>query len=220
MSKSYILDRAHMWADSVSHVSSTLFNWIGFVDGTVIQVSRPTDNYVQKTVYNRQKRAHALKFQVITSPDGMLLHAYGPIPGRRFDITLWRRSGIYSQLDKVIHDGERRFSIYGDAAYSSSLWMGTPFQGANITAARKAANRDKSCSRVSVECYFMELKRLWLRIAWKTLLRIGLVPAGQIYMAAILLTNIRNKFYPNSIAQHFSVQTPSLSEYLCHKNEI
>ena len=61
ISKSYILDRAHMWADSVSRVSSTLVDCIGFVDGTVIQIARPTDNCMQKSCLQRAQKSPCVK---------------------------------------------------------------------------------------------------------------------------------------------------------------
>ena len=40
----------------------------------VLKIVRPTDNGLQNFVYNGHKRAHFLKFQAVTTPDGISLH--------------------------------------------------------------------------------------------------------------------------------------------------
>jgi nuclease HARBI1 len=47
-----------------------------FVDGTVRSICRPGSQ--QKHVCNGHKRVHALKFQSLVSPDGIIVHLGGP----------------------------------------------------------------------------------------------------------------------------------------------
>eukprot|EP00171_Calliarthron_tuberculosum_P003477 IDg3477t1 len=47
---------------------------VGFIDGTVIEVSRPYDDALQNLSTMDIKRKHAVKYQAITIPDGMFLH--------------------------------------------------------------------------------------------------------------------------------------------------
>ena len=54
-----------------------LENCFGFVDGTVRPICRPNEN--QSTVYNGHKRVHALKFQSVTIPTGLIANLYGPV---------------------------------------------------------------------------------------------------------------------------------------------
>eukprot|EP00171_Calliarthron_tuberculosum_P022352 IDg22352t1 len=69
----------------------------------------------------------------------------------RHDITMWRPSGLEEQLCEVLLIEGVQYNIYGDAAYSRQQWMGTPAQGANVSAKQKASNQDKSTSRDSVK---------------------------------------------------------------------
>ena len=46
----------------------------GFIDGTVRPICRP--GHHQKVVYNGHKRTHALKYQAIMTPDGMVSHLF------------------------------------------------------------------------------------------------------------------------------------------------
>ena len=55
----------------------------GLIDGTVRSICRPSVN--QRVVYNGHKRVHALKFQSILTPDGMIESLIGPKEGKRHD---------------------------------------------------------------------------------------------------------------------------------------
>ena len=66
---------------------------IGFIDGTVRGIARP-HNRLQKVVYNGHKRKHAIKFQSIVAPDGIIIHLFGPEAGSRHDAYVFQRSGL------------------------------------------------------------------------------------------------------------------------------
>ena len=53
----------------------------GFIDGTVRPIARPGEN--QRVVYNGHKRVHALKFQSVVLPNGLIGNMYGPV-GEKF----------------------------------------------------------------------------------------------------------------------------------------
>ena len=49
----------------------------GFVDGTVRPISKPGD--MQRIVYNGHKRVHALKFQSVALPNGLIANMFGAV---------------------------------------------------------------------------------------------------------------------------------------------
>ena len=49
----------------------------GFVNGTVHPICKPGEN--QRLVYNEHKRVHALKFQAVALPNGLIGHLFGPV---------------------------------------------------------------------------------------------------------------------------------------------
>ena len=55
----------------------------GFIDGTVRAICRPT--WGQRSMYNGHKRVHALKYESVMLPNGIIGWIYGPIEGRRHD---------------------------------------------------------------------------------------------------------------------------------------
>lgn len=71
----------------------------GFVDGTLRAIARPI--YGQESVYNGWKRYHCLKYQAIVTPDGIIIHLYGPVEGTKHDAAVWQESGISDLLESV-----------------------------------------------------------------------------------------------------------------------
>ena len=66
-----------LYANAVSRKGAPLDNCFGFVDGTVRPISRPQRN--QRIVYNGHKRVHAIKFQSVVTPNGMIANMFGPV---------------------------------------------------------------------------------------------------------------------------------------------
>ena len=64
------------YADAVSAQGASLNNCFGFIDGTVRPICRPAE--LQEVVYNGHKRVHALKFQSLTVPSGVIGNLFGP----------------------------------------------------------------------------------------------------------------------------------------------
>jgi len=74
-----ILNQASLqvYADTIYNKGAALDNCIGFIDGTVRPICRP--GQFQRIVYNGHKRIHALKFQSVTLPNGLIANMYGPV---------------------------------------------------------------------------------------------------------------------------------------------
>ena len=58
------------YANAISDKGAALENCVGFVDGTVRPISKPGE--MQRIVYNGHKRVHALKFQSVATPNGLV----------------------------------------------------------------------------------------------------------------------------------------------------
>ena len=70
-------DQLEIYAASVSAKGAPLPNCFGFIDGTVRPIARPGEN--QRVLYNGHKRVHALKFQSVVLPNGLIANMYGPV---------------------------------------------------------------------------------------------------------------------------------------------
>ena len=65
------------YSDAISAKGAALDNCFGFIDGTVRPICRPGE--LQRVVYNGHKRVHALKFQCVALPNGLIGNLYGPV---------------------------------------------------------------------------------------------------------------------------------------------
>ena len=70
-------DHLEMYAAAITSRGSPLDNCFGFIDGTVRPIARPGEN--QRVVYNGHKRVHALKYQSVVLPNGLIGNMYGPV---------------------------------------------------------------------------------------------------------------------------------------------
>ena len=66
-----------VYANAINQKGAPLQNCFGFVDGTVRPIARPDEH--QRIMYNGHKRVHALKFQSVALPNGMIGNLFGPV---------------------------------------------------------------------------------------------------------------------------------------------
>lgn len=134
-------------------------------------IARPKGNLPHRVVYNGHKRKHALKFQAVNTPDGMIQHVAGPMEGRRHDWNLYIESGLEANLPRVLEIEGERYRIYSDSGYSRRWFMEVPFQGANLTDAQKAFNTAMSKVRITVEWVFKKVKLYFATLDFKRKLK-------------------------------------------------
>ena len=66
-----------IYSNAIADKGAALHNCFGFVDGTVRPVCRPGEH--QRVIYNGHKRVHALKFQCVALPNGLIGNLFGPV---------------------------------------------------------------------------------------------------------------------------------------------
>jgi DDE superfamily endonuclease len=87
---------------------------------------------------------------VITTPDGMLFHIFGPYAVRRHYMHLYAESGLDDILsENLLLDGVQHY-LFGDSGYTLRPYLMTPFEGANLNANELLFNKWMSKARVSV----------------------------------------------------------------------
>ena len=74
-----------MYARLVHDKGAALQNCFGFVDGTVRPIARPDQH--QRVMYNGHKRVHAIKFQSLVLPNGLIANLYSPVGNYVFQVT-------------------------------------------------------------------------------------------------------------------------------------
>ena len=200
------------FCNAIYRKSSAISNCFGFVDGTVRPVCRPGKN--QRVVYNGHKKIHALKFQSVAVPNGLVANLFGPVEGKRHDSAMLARSGLYDKLQQldVLANGNP-VCIYGDPAYPHRPQLQAPFKGAWLTPEQQEWNKAMSSVRVSVEWIFGDIVNYFKYLDFKKGLKIQLSAVGKMYITCTLLHNARCCLYGSLTSDFFDIEPPSIEEY-------
>ena len=199
------------YCNAVHAKGAPLQNCFGFIDGTVLRISRPKEN--QRVCYNGHKRVHALKFQAIALPNGLIGNMKGPFEGRRHDSTMLQQSGVLNELQQAAWHNGQSLCIYGDPAYPLSLHVQTPHRAVNLTQAQQDYNKAMSEVRVAVEWLFGDIKNFFKFIDFKKLQKIGCSAVGKFVLVSALMHNARTCLYGNMVSEYFNEVPPTLQSY-------
>ena len=94
-----------VYAETIHGKGAALENCFGFVDGTVRPIAWPDEH--QRIMYNGHKRVHALKFQSLALPHGLIGNLYGPVGKWKLRVSfvillLFQHAGLPDSLYKFI----------------------------------------------------------------------------------------------------------------------
>ena len=113
-------------------------------------------------LYNGHKKIHALKFQSVVIPNGIIANMYGPIEGKRHDCALLRLSNLLTKLEQyAISTSGISLCFYGDPAYPIRMHLQCPFRSIALTPQRIAFNKSMSQVRTAVESVFGDITKWW-----------------------------------------------------------
>ena len=191
---------------------AALDNCWGFVDGTVRPTCRPGQN--QRVLYNGHKKVHAIKFQSVVAPNGLIANLFGPVEGKKHDSAMLAQSGLLDQLQQFSHDTNGSpLCIYGDPAYPLRLQLQAPFRGARLTPLQMAWNQSMSEVRVAVEWVFGDVINYFKFLDFKKNLKICLSAVGKMYVTCSLLHNARVCLYGSNTSNYFDISPPNIENY-------
>ena len=78
---------------------------------------------------NGHKKVHAIKFQSVVAPNGLIANLFGPVEGRRHDNGMLGDSGLLHKLQQHAHGPNGNIlCIYGDPAYPLRQQLMGPFR--------------------------------------------------------------------------------------------
>ena len=101
---------------------------------------------------------HAIKFQSVVAPNGLIANMYGPVEAKRHDSGMLAASGLLFKLQQSSFGlNGNTLCIYGDPAYQLRLHLQTGFRGAQLTQQQMLWNKHMSEVRVNVEWIFKDI---------------------------------------------------------------
>jgi hypothetical protein len=193
-----------------------------FVDGVVFRIARPaTDHAGQRLVYRGDKHCHAVVFQGIVAPNGLLVQAWGPAMGPTSDPTLLEKSGFMDKFERLcapfgtLDDALTAPvwpMLYGDSIYARTHRFFRPFKD-TVDPHELECNRRMATARVAIEHAFGLLKSHWKFLEFKEGMKMLQAPLSPLLRTAFLLTNAHSCLYRNQVSLSFGLPTPSLEEY-------
>ena len=71
----------------------------GFIDGTMHATCHPQEN--QELYYSGYKKCHVVKYQAVSTPDGLITHLAGPYTGQESKWTAYQSSSLVSKLQAL-----------------------------------------------------------------------------------------------------------------------
>eukprot|EP00033_Pygsuia_biforma_P005605 GCRY01006191.1.p1 GENE.GCRY01006191.1~~GCRY01006191.1.p1 ORF type:complete len:384 (+),score=7.06 GCRY01006191.1:425-1576(+) len=187
----------------------------GFVDGTFRRSCRPT--YNQRVAFSGHKRLHGIKFQGVSTPNGIIQEMYGPVPAHRHDARILRESGLLEKLKNNCELNGEWVYLYGDPAYPNRPFLIRPYTGHHLTAEQNAFNYRMSKVRQSVEWAFKDIIQYFSFLDYSKNLKIYLQPIAQYYQVGAFLMNCLTCFRRgNQTSIYFNCDPPTIEEYLSY----
>ncbi|OAD68488.1 hypothetical protein PHYBLDRAFT_188753 [Phycomyces blakesleeanus NRRL 1555(-)] len=207
-------------ASAIYDKGAELPNIVGFIDGTMQAIARPSqDHEVQKVFYNGWKHLHALKYQSIVTPDGITSSLLGPYVGSRHDQYIYTMSKTEARVEKyldIVPDVELPFALYGDPAYMFSKCLYSSFEGVSLSDLDKKINKSMSKVRVAIEWEFGEVQKYFKYSKYKYAMKTGETSPATVYMLSAVFKNMihctgRNR---SPTSSYFGLEPPTLEEYI------
>ena len=208
------LSRAKLeeYANVIHTKGAALQNCWGFIDGTVRPVCCPGEN--QQLLFNGHKRIHAIKFQSVAAPNGLIANLHGPFEGRKHDSGMLADSKLLNLLQRNSFSSTGQpLCVYGDPAYPLRVHLQGPFKGAHLTPIQREFNTSMSEVRTSVEWVFGEIVDYFSFLDFKKDLKIGLSAVGKMYTVCALMANAHTCLYKSMTSYFFDLEPPQLEEY-------
>ena len=208
----FAVEKLEEYCRVINKKGAPLPNCFGFIDGTVRPICRPGRN--QRVVYNGHKKVHALKFQSVALPNGLIGNLFGPIEGRHHDCYLLRESHLLQTLEQYAFDSNgAALCLYGDPAYPLRVHLQAPFKEPRLQPIQQEFNTRMSRTRVTVEWLFGDISSWFAFLDFKKNLKLNLSAVGKMYLVCALLTNARTCLYGNLTSDYFGCEPPILEEY-------
>ena len=106
------------------------------------------------------------------------------------------------------------YSSCGDPAYPLRPQLLCPYKGGQLTAAQSQFNAQMSGVRIAVEWSYQKVIQLFAFVDFKKNRKMLLQPVARSYFTAVLLTNCHTCLHQNETSKLFSMDPPTLEEYL------
>jgi len=206
------------------------FNVLGFIDNTVIETSRPGGGPIrdgpgsprnipllQQSFYNGWKAQHGIKWQTVSLPNGMMLHAWGPASCRHNDNFTLDESHITDILQIAQNGNALQYVIYGDSAYFSDDNIRGRHRekpGVNLTDRDKLENKMMSKCRQAIEWDYGLMGNMWKNIKYKKGMQLRKQKVCKMSLFCMIITNCYVCCNGSQTSHYFDCMPPTLEDWM------
>lgn len=199
-----------------------------FLDDTVREICRPgagptnrhleNTNETQRAFYSGWCGHHALVWQTVDSPCGMIIHAFGPGAGRHQDRERVRLSGINELLRDAQLGNNYQYKMYGDNIFVSKSHLLVRHAGQDyaLTQRQVEENYARPKVRIGIEWNYRTTSGLFKFCNYVENCKICAAGsnAALTYFTAMFLKNCHVCMYHSESASYFNIVPPTIEEYL------
>ncbi|XP_064462205.1 uncharacterized protein LOC135372615 [Ornithodoros turicata] len=202
------LDALKRFSQAVHCKGAPLENCWGFIDSTARAICRPSKD--QKLYFSKQKRFHALKYQAIVCPNGIICQLDGPYAGSKHDSGFLGEA--YPKLEQLVQG--HGYCVYGGPTYPPRPLLQKPYVGSSLSEQQSAFNEAMSSVRQAVEWGFGKIAGLFAFVDFRENQKLHRQKVARMYKAGALLANCHTCLYGSQVSRYFGVDPPSLEDYL------
>ncbi|KAG0437591.1 hypothetical protein HPB47_017373 [Ixodes persulcatus] len=181
------LTPAHLrgMSEAVHRKGAPLPNCWAFIDSTAQPICRPSED--QHIYFYGRKGVHALKYQALMCPNGLICRLDGPYPGGRHNAEILRESQLYDKLEQLVQGSE--FAVYGDPSYPLRPLLMTAYEGSELTKPQEGFNAGMNAVRQVVELGLGKAVAQFAFLDFRQNQRMLLQAVPRMYKVAVILAN-------------------------------
>ena len=159
----------------------------GAVDGTLIKLQVPPQQYIPTNFYSGRKKVYCLNVMVICNSDEEFIAVCAKWPGRAHDAKVWRNSTVFNLLSTG-YTGDKY--LIADSAYPISRQLLKPYssQEAAVDPVKQNFNNVLTKDRVLIENVIGQWKCRFQMLRVQLRLSLELVP--KFILASAILHNV------------------------------
>jgi len=194
-----------------------------FLDATVRPICNPGGGMLQRVLWNGKDRVHAIKFQGLNFPNGMVGDMPDCSPGRDHDELMVTSSGLNARIRAVQTTAVPPIPppmhniAYADKGYTNRSHVRAAHRGNNaqlLNWQRVENTKLKVPRAIGAEMPFGQIIQQSKFLSYKKGLKVQMMAVNQIYIVAVLLSNAHTCLYGSNVGEYFDCAAPKLYDYM------
>ncbi|OAD76755.1 hypothetical protein PHYBLDRAFT_63042 [Phycomyces blakesleeanus NRRL 1555(-)] len=206
--RQFSAENCEHFAKAIYERTKTYLSVIGFIDGTMQKLYCPKSEEEQKTLYNRWKHIHCIKYQDIATPDHITSSLIGPFVGSTHNANFFDET---KTLDHLI----LYFTAVSRDKYPPFVFKPFPLDETLKDNQKARINYAMSIAQVQVEMEFGKVGQYFKYCKFSSEMKIKLKAlSATIYILSTLFKNFHTCINGSATSAMFDIQPPNIQDYI------